>query len=439
MKVLLATLCLFITYSGWGQTALSLQQAQAFGLINNEKVINANIDYAIAKKKIRETTGIGLPQVSGSLGFNNFLDIPTTVVPARTFNPMAPEGEIAELKFGSEYTAEAGFQIAQILFNGNYLVGLQAAKAYANTSAVLIEKSKLEVKYDIADAYYTVLMLKNNKDILVNSYQNMNELLRQTKILVSEKVVESTQASQLELSVLQIRDGMDKMDAQIDVAKDLLKMQMGMDLTTDIVLTDDLDYFLGESLIINESFDPNNNITHKILNTQLTLNQLNLKNKQANFLPTVTAFLSHKQSAQRGAFNFFDGDKSWYPTSVWGINISLPIYSGGQTKAKVDQAKLEIIKTENNIKQADRGLQLQMKQAVSNYNNAMATYNTQLKAVDVAKTIIDNTETKFKLGTVMSLELTQVESQYLNTKSALNMAIYNLVKAKHEIDKLQNK
>ena len=439
MKVLLATLCLMITYGGWAQTALSLQQAQAFGLINNEKVINANIDYAIAKKKIRETTGIGLPQVSGSLGFNNFLDIPTTVVPARTFNPMAPEGEIAELKFGSEYTAEAGFQIAQILFNGNYLVGLQAAKAYANTSAVLIEKSKLEVKYDIADAYYTVLMLKNNKDILVNSYQNMNELLRQTKILVSEKVVESTQASQLELSVLQIRDGMDKMDAQIDVAKDLLKMQMGMDLTTDIVLTDDLDYFLGESLIINESFDPNNNITHKILNTQLTLNQLNLKNKQASFLPTVTAFLSHKQSAQRGAFNFFDGDKSWYPTSVWGINISLPIYSGGQTKAKVDQARLEIIKTENNIKQADRGLQLQMKQALTNYNNAMATYNTQLKAVDVAKTIIDNTETKFKLGTVMSLELTQVESQYLNTKSALNMAIYNLVKAKHEIDKLQNK
>ena len=351
---------------------------------------------------------------------------------------MAPEDEIAELKFGSDYTAEAGIQLSQIVFSGNYLVGLQASKAYANTSKVLIEKSKLDVKYDIADAYYTVLMLKNNIKSLQESYENMKTLLQHTNILVEEKMVESVQASQLELTLLQIKDGITKIKAQTELAKNLLKMQMGMDLSEKIKLTDDLNQFLDLNLDLSDNYDPSEHIVHKVLGTQLVLNQLNLKNKKANYLPTVSAFFSHKQSAQRDKFDFFSGEKSWYPTTVWGANIAIPIYKGGMTKTQIDQAKLEIIKTENKISEVDRGITLQMKQAKTNYNNAVTTYNTQIMAVEVAKSILDNTVTKYKLGTVLSLELTQMQSQYLNTKSAVNTAMYNVVKAIHEINKTKN-
>ena len=438
MKLTIVIWCLALSFISNAQNVFTLIEAQAYGIEHHESVENANIDLKIAQKKIRETKGIGLPQFSGSIGFNNFLHIPTTVVPAKTFDPMALEGEVAELKFGTKYTADAGVQLSQILFNGNYLVGLQASKAYANTSKVLIQKSKLNVKQDIADAYYTVLMLQNNIVSLNDSYNNMSDLLKRTQILVDEHMIESVQAAQLQLTILQIQDVISSVEAQVEIAKNLLKMNMGLDLEQEISLSQPLDDFLNLKLLVLDSFNPNNHIDYKILESQKKLNLLNLKNKKANYWPTVTAFLSHKQSAQRDKFNFASSDKSWYPTTVWGANIAIPIYSGGMYKAQVDQAELEIIKTTNTMKQADRGLRLQMKQAETNYNNAVTNYNTQIKAIEVAKLILDNTVTKYKLGSILSLELTQMESQYINTKAALNTATYNVVKAIQQIDNINN-
>ncbi len=439
MKLKLTLIFSVLWFMGFSQKEFTLKQAQDYAIQANERVKNAQIDLEIAQKKVRETTAIGLPQISGSLDFQNFIDIPTSVVPNFTKRPGDPGPDKLELKFGTEYTLNAGLQLTQIIFNGNYLVGLQAAKAYKNTSEVLIEKSKIDVKNDVASAYYTVLMLKNNIGTLEDSQAKMEELLNRTQILIDEDMIEKTQASQLKLSILQIQNGISKIKSQIEVAKNLLKMQMGMDLSEDIVLTENLGDFLDLELQLVENYNPTTNINHQVLETQLTLSNLNLKNKKANYLPSLTGFFSHKQSAQRNEFNFFDGDEKWYPTTIWGLSLNVPIYSSGKKKSQVDQAALKVIKTQNTLKQADRGLELKMKQAITNYKNAVDSYKIQQEAIKVAQEIVDMTVTKYKLGSALSLELTQVESQFLNTQSALNTAAFEVVQAKHEIDKLLNK
>ena len=194
MKIIISLSFIIISFYGNAQSAFSLKEAIQYGLTNNLDIKNSSVDMEIAEKKIWETTSIGLPQISGSAQFKNFIDIPTTVVPAIMFNPNAGENEMMGLKFGTDYNLTGTLQVSQLIFSGNYLVGLQASKTYSNISKQVKEKKELDVKESITSAYYTVIVLKANKDVLDSTMKTIEKLYEQTKILVDEKVIESTNA-----------------------------------------------------------------------------------------------------------------------------------------------------------------------------------------------------------------------------------------------------
>jgi len=419
-------------------TIFSLIQAKEYALTHSVDILNSKLDLEQAEKKVWETTAMGLPQVSAKAEFQNFINIPTTIVPAQAFNPAAPAGDIVALKFGTDHNLKGTIQVSQLIFSGNYIVGLQASKAFTNTSQILIEKQEIEVKYNVTEAYLTVLFLESNKGILDSTLINMQKLLDETQILVNEKVLESTNASQLRLSVLNVKNGIRKIEYQINVAKNLLKFQMGMDIEHPIILSDTFNGFNKEEKSTDE-LDVTENIDHKIVASQLELNELALKNKKANYLPSLSGFFSYQQSAQRYEYNFFDTNQSWYPTTLWGLTLNIPIFSSGQRASQVSQAKIDVYKAENSLANVEQAVKLQFSQAISDYNSAIDVYVTQQEALIVAKEILYHTTIKYKEGVVNSMELTQSQSQYLTTQTELNTAAFNLIKAQLKLDKLINK
>lgn len=439
MKIIISLSFIIISFYGNAQSAFSLKEAIQYGLTNNLDIKNSSVDMEIAEKKIWETTSIGLPQISGSAQFKNFIDIPTTVVPAIMFNPNAGENEMMGLKFGTDYNLTGTLQVSQLIFSGNYLVGLQASKTYSNISKQVKEKKELDVKESITSAYYTVIVLKANKDVLDSTMKTIEKLYEQTKILVDEKVIESTNASQLELTVLQITNALSQINYQIEIAKNLLKFNMGYSISNEIELTETLDNYTQQVLDeISLSLNTQENIDYRLLTTQMQLKQLSLKNTKANYLPTLSGFFSHQQVGQRNQFNYFDGSQPWYPTTLWGLNLDIPIFSSGQKASQVNQAKLEVEKMENSLLQLDEGLKLQISQAVAEYKTAYESFQTQQKATDVAGSVLKNTIIKYKEGVVSSMELTQTQNQFLQTQTELVKANFNLLNTKLKIDKLQN-
>jgi len=419
-------------------TIFSLIQAKEYALTHSVDILNSKLDLEQAEKKVWETTAMGLPQVSAKAEFQNFINIPTTIVPAQAFNPAAPAGDIVALKFGTDHNLKGTIQVSQLIFSGNYIVGLQASKAFTNTSQILIEKQEIEVKYNVTEAYLTVLFLESNKGILDSTLINMQKLLDETQILVNEKVLESTNASQLRLSVLNVKNGIRKIEYQINVAKNLLKFLMGMDIEHPIILSDTFNGFNKEEKSTDE-LDVTENIDHKIVASQLELNEIALKNKKANYLPSLSGFFSYQQSAQRYEYNFFDTNQSWYPTTLWGLTLNIPIFSSGQRASQVSQAKIDVYKAENSLANVEQAVKLQFSQAIADYNSAIDVYVTQQEALIVAKEILDHTTIKYKEGVVNSMELTQSQSQYLTTQTELNTAAFNLIKAQLKLDKLINK
>ena len=164
-KLALVTISLFLASSIIAQEVRSftIEEAKAYALENNLSVHNANNDIEIARKKIVETRGIGLPQVNINGNFNHFINLPVTVIDAKFLNPMAEDGETVSFEAGTKYTSNGSLEVGQILFNGSYIVGLQAASFFAKFQETVSNQTKEDVAFNVIQAYELAAIAKENK------------------------------------------------------------------------------------------------------------------------------------------------------------------------------------------------------------------------------------------------------------------------------------
>lgn len=419
------------------ENSFTLKQAQDYALKNNYSVLNAGRDVDAAKKKVWETTAIGLPQVSAEAKFQNFIDLPTSLIPASAFNPLAPEDEFAELQFGTNYNTTATLSASQLIFDGSYIVGLQAAKTYKEFSINNKKKTEQEIKDAVAQAYHTVLVAKENQDVLTQSYQSTETLLNETKAMYKEGLIEAQNVDQFQLNLTNLKISVDQSQRQTEIAKNLLKFQMGIEINNDIELTDNLDLLIeyqGESPLVKQAFNFSNHYDYQLIQTNEKLMKLNYRKEKYAFAPSLAAFFTHQQSNMSNDFDAFNGGK-WYPTTLWGLSLKLPILTSGMRLSKMGQAKIEYEKARTNSKQVEQGLMLKAQTAQSKFNSAYDTYNNQKLSLELAKRIHNNTIKKYGEGLVSSMELTQSQIQMLSTEGMYIKSILDLLNAQSTLKK----
>tara|TARA_B110000093_G_scaffold155845_2_gene173055 strand:- start:2545 stop:3873 length:1329 start_codon:yes stop_codon:yes gene_type:complete len=439
-KIGLIILSLILAFASFGQSSFSLEEAIKYAVKNHSNMKNANLELENALQKINETRAIGLPQISGEAQFQNFIEIPTTVVPASSFNPMAAPGEVSELQFGTEFNTSASLSASQIIFNGSYLVGLKTSKVFKSVSEFNKVKTELDVKENVLKAYYGVLAAEKTVAALTDIDATSQKIYDDTKVMYEQGLIEEDNVTQLSLNVLTAKNSLRAANRQLQDVKIYLKLQMGMKLTDVISLTSKFDNVIT-TMDVNGSevtSDVSQNINYLMMNQQLKLGALNVQYEKSKYLPTLSAFISHSQQAMGNEFNAFSGG-TWYPTSVWGLNLAVPIFSSGMRRAVVNQASISLLQTENNLSELKKGLSVQTSLAKSNYDNAFDTYTTSKEAVKISKKIYNNYQYKFKEGLITSLDLSQIQTQYLSAETQYIQAIYNLINAKIELDKITNK
>jgi outer membrane protein TolC len=430
----------FLGGNTFSQNSFSIEEATDFALKNNTKIKNSDLDIEKANQKVKETRAIGLPQVNAEGSFNHFLDIATTVMPANAFNPLAPADAVAELQFGTEFNTSASVTVSQLLFNGSYLVGLQTAKKYKGVSAIQKKKSEQDVKEGVLKAYYSVLVSQESITTLEEMLKTTTKIYDETKLVFKQGLIEEDNVDQLSLSVLNTKNALSSSKRQLETAKDYLKYEMGYDLTSPISVTTDFEGLINvlSAADIKAESDASNNLDYQLLSQQIELSMLNVKYEKSRSLPSLSAFFNHQQTAMRNEFDVF-ANKAWYPTTLWGLKLSIPIWSSGQSGALKNQAKIELKKSENQLKVLEDGLTIQMRSATSSFNNAYDSYLSQKEGVDISKKIYGKYQIKFKEGIISSMELTQSQGQYLNAQTSYIKAMFDLINAKVQLDKLTNK
>jgi outer membrane protein TolC len=443
MKLTYLIIGLFLVGQLFGQESesFSILTAEEYGVNNSDKMKNVLLDYEVARKKVWETTSIGLPQVSAEGQFQHLIDIPTSVVDASLFNPLAPPGEVMEFQMGQKFSTSLTFNVNQLIFDGSYIVGLKFAKFWMQMSESGIERTKADVRSMVREAYYNVLVAHKNSELMDSILLSTEKLQKENQVLLENKMILQEDADQITLALNSIIIRKKSAERQIEIATNMLKLQMGYDFDKEIVLTENLDDVLAD-IIANSPVTADNSVTensnYQMLEDQQTLDEFSLMNEKAAYYPSVGAFFSHSQNAFRNEFNFFNND-AWYPTTVWGVGVQIPITSSGQKIVKVQQAEIKLEQDLNNLNEYERNLEFQELQLKAQFQNSLDQMNLEKQNVELAQYIYSQALKKKALGAISSLEVTQLQNQLLQAEGQYINSILQLLSVKIQLDKLYSK
>jgi outer membrane protein TolC len=417
--------------------AFSLFEAQEYALTNSEKVKNAQLDLSIAEKKVWETTAIGLPQVNFNGTFQNFINLPVQVVGANFINPNAAPDETIAFRAGTDYSVAGTLQATQLLFNGSYIVGLQVSRFYTQFAATNIEKSKEDVLVNVTQAYQMAVVAQSNLAFIDSLVLITEELITKQRNYLELGLMTQEDMDQLEYSLLTAKNNQSSARIQLQNAFAMLKMTMAFPQNESLSLKEDLKQVLANSVSFSGSSDLKNNLNFMLLSQQKTLDEYNLKNKKYQNLPVASAFFNQTYNAFRNEFNFFANEK-WYPQTLWGVQLQIPIFASGSRWAQIEQAKLAVMKDENALTELERALQFQEIQAKNNLRGAQEQLLLQEANIELAKKIYENAIVKEQIGKGNSIVVSQKYNQLILSQAQYVGAVLDYFNAQLNLNKLYN-
>ncbi|MDD2797617.1 MAG: TolC family protein [Bacteroidales bacterium] len=431
---------------------LSLQEAKQIALENNTAMKNAKLDVSIAKKKVIETTAIGLPQVSATANYQHLFNVPSFSFPTTgytqtplTFSGTTPKGfeQFSSVGGLNQYVYSGeGFpispkdntvfklQVSQLIFSGEYIVGLQATRVYKLISEQSLVKSRIETEAMVESTYYMALVLAENLKIVQQNKELTVQTLKEMTAMNKAGFNEQSDLDQLQINLNLLGNLELSLQGQLKNVHNQLKYQLGMPLTDDLTLSDQLqDVIAAVSPFDGREFNIKQNIDFQMVINNVSAQKLSLRREQSGFLPTLSAFYQHQEKQKVPALDF-------EPKDVLGVTLSIPIFTSGSRFMKVKQAKLALEKAQNSQVDAEKGLQLKFDNQRLNYQTAYNTFLNQRESSELSQRIFDKTTAKFKQGVSSSLELTQVQSQYLTSVSNYYNSMLILLNARVELQKL---
>ncbi len=435
----LATLLVFVVGNAFSQQSFSLKQALDYAYSHNLDLKNAQLDEERMVAQKNEIRGIGLPQVSASFEMKDFIELPTSLLPAEFFG--GPPGTFIPINFGTQYNADAGIAASQILFNGDYIVALQSSKVFIDLTKKATVQSKLDVTEKVTKAYYLVLVNEERAKLLANNMDQLQKLLDDTKVLFSTGFVEQVDVDRLQVSLNNLKAEDEKLKKLLDLSRAMLKFQMGMGIKESLVLTDKLeDVDLNTiSTTANEPINYALRNEYSMLQSQQMVNELKLKRNKYAYLPSIVAYGNLSTQAQRTEFDIFDTSKRWFAMGVVGAKLTLPIFSGTQRKYQTQQTKIELLQTENKIKQLEQGIDLQVANARIQLENSVTSLQSKKENMELAQRVYDTVTKKYNEGVGSNLEVTTAETELKNARTNYHTALYDAIVAKIELDKALGK
>ena len=419
--------------------SLTLEEAIAFGLTHNRSIINADREIQKAKKEKWKTIATGLPQISSEVNYQNFLEMPVSLVPAEFFG--GNQGEFSELTFGTEQNMIGSLKMEQLIFDGSYLVGLQATKVYLAISENLFEKTNLEVKKMVINLYsnallakYNILFLEKNRASLENNFQEIHQLFR-------NGFEEEESVEQIQLSLAQANSRLKYAQNLLKIQQDMLKFVIGYPIESPLKLTDELDDIFNEDLYFQtlpNTDNIDNNIDIRIADNTLKSEALKLKLEKSKALPKVNAFINRTYTGNSNEFTFTDGDQKWYGSSLLGLNVQIPIFSSLGRSANTQKAKISLDQAKTQLEETQSKIRIEVNATLNEYQLSIDNYYIEKENLRLAESIEQKNQTKYFEGMIQTFELRMSQLQLYSAQNNFVSAIQKVISNKIELETLLN-
>ena len=403
-----------------------------YAYLHRDSVLNAALDVKSAEYRVKETIGRGLPQVAATGSFQDYLKIPTSLLPGEFFG--AP-GTFIPVKFGVKYQSSLGVNLNQLLFDGDYLVGLQSRGTYKQLFELNYNRSKIDANVTVTKVYYQVLVNGEQIKLLDANIAQLKQLVDQTTAQNKQGFVEKIDVDRLTVQYNDLVTTRENTLSLLALNYQLLKFQMGMPIENNLVLKDKLQDVKLEAIaeVNTDTTFYRNRIEYNLLETQKKLSEFDLKSRKAGYLPKLSFNASYANSYQNNSFGGLYSTA--YPVGYIGLSLNVPIFSGFQRSNQVKQAAITVQKAENTIFHLKNALNLQASQAKIIYTNGLRSLNNQKANQALAQEVLRVTRIKYQQGVGSSIEVTQAQTALQDADNRYIQGLYQALVSKVDLDK----
>lgn len=442
------------------KTSFTLEEAIAFALENAVSIENAKLGEQSAKARIGETRAAGLPQINGNVQLSHSDPLQRMFFSMSDDNPiLGGQGGMGDLPDGAVIaypnffqlpsSGDAHLSINQLLFNGSYFVGLQAAKTYKELASKSTEQSEIQTVEQVTKAYYTVLINKERLELFNANIARVDSLLKNTKALYENGFAENIDVARIQVTMNNLQIEKENFSNLIELSKGLLKFQMNYPMDQEIDLESDLMSLELEDNnleLLSSTPEYSKRIEYSLLETQQRLLELDLKNQKMGYLPTLSAFGQYGYFTQSpdigGLFKTNTdgipegspvGPDKWYGYGMFGVSLQIPIFDGLSKSYKVQQARIELEKTKNQFENLESSIELQVNQSKITLKNSLKTLEAQEENVDLAEEVARVTRIKYLSGIGSNFEVTEAESALKEAQTNYYNALYDVIIAKIDL------
>jgi len=419
--------------------SFTLDEAIQYALENNYTVKNAALDIEAAEKQKWEATSFGLPQIDGTIDYQNWLKQAVTFLPAEIVG--GPPGEFEEVVFGAKQNMNATVTLNQILFDGSYLVGLQSAKTFLKISNLAKVKTDQSIREAVINAYGTVLVSQETIEILIKNKEILEKNLFETKALFENGFAEEQDFEQQQITLSKINNSLNRARREEFIYKQMFNLTLGIPIDQNVILTENLETLALRSTDLNmmaTEFDLENHIDFKIADNKVESDALLVKYEKTKGMPSLNAFVNYSQFANNNNFVFFESPDNWFDSSLIGVSLKVPIFSSLQRSSRTQQAKINLMQSEIDLDQKSEELKLQVSTAKNKYQFALDQFQISSQNLVLAENIANKEQIKFFEGLSSSINLTNVQNQLFSSQQDYIQSILEIIQTKVELENALN-
>lgn len=439
LLILITILSISLGYSQDQTYSFTLEEAIQFALENNYSAMNANRDIIDAQKQKWETIAGGLPQINGSVGYQNQLKQPVSLLPAELAGGEA--GTFIPVIFSQPQSATATATLTQQIFDGSYIVGVQATKAFLSYSANNKEKTELDVRKQVVEAYGNVLLAEESVAILEKNKTTLEKNVYETSKLFENGLGDEESVDQLQITLSSVENQLQSALRLKDITLQMLNVSMGLDLNAPTQLQENLEDLTMSKMelgILAIDFNINDNVDYKLAENLNEQRFFEWKLARSRALPTLNAYVNYGSSAFSENFDFFSGDQQWFDSSIMGFDLNIPIFSSFKRSASTQRAKIALEKSKTQLTEAEQQIRLQLENAKNNYTLSIDNYETAKQNLMLSERIENKNQIKYKEGLATSFELRQAQTQLYTTQQEYLQSMVEVINNKTELETILN-
>lgn len=414
--------------------SLTLDNAIKIGVQNNYATASSRNGIKKADEQVSEAFGSALPSLSLSAGYTRNLKSPVFFM-TDFLNPSS--GKLMMIQIGADNTFQTTLSANQILFNSAVFKAVGASKIYSNASKVQYKSSVVKTIVGVKKAFYGVLLARDYREVISKSLKNAEDNLKTVNSLFSEGFIPEFDKIRAEVGVQNIQPVLLQAENAYVNALNALKLQMGMDINSEVDVTGQLE-IPDEGGQINEKQEIENiqqsNYDLRTFDLQKKITQEIISLKESEYYPTISLFGNYSYQGQSNTFDF-----QTVTSSSVGLNFSINLFQGLQSNARTQQAKIDYMNADIQYKQLSELTKMQLINSIKQLEIAKKRIEVQKNSVSNAEKGYEIALIRYKEGTGSQMEINDSDTALRQARLNQSQAIHDYLSARADFESLTGK